>query len=124
MKHKKILIVDDEPIIVAEFSEWLESLDYQCVTALNVDEALATITEDNEITLVITDMRMPGKNGAELIYELKNNSEREFEYVVLSGHLDVDQGLQDIKGADLTLMRKPVETARLEKFLEDRDWCH
>ena len=122
MKHKKIMIIDDEPVIAEELSEFLESFDYPCAKALSVDEALGVIAGDPDITLIMTDMRMPGKDGAELIRELKGHSDRKFEYVMISGHLDADQDLHDIKGPDLTLMRKPVDVEELVNFLEQRDF--
>ena len=122
MNHKKILIVDDEPVIAEELSEFLESFDYPCATALSVDEALGKITSDGDITLIMTDMRMPGRDGADLIRELKAHSERSFEFVMISGHLDADQDLDDIKGPDLTLMRKPVDVEMLVNYLEERDF--
>ena len=122
MDHKKILIVDDEPVIAEELSEFLESFDYACSTALSVDEALGKISEDADITMILTDMRMPGRDGADLIRELKAHPERQFEFVMISGHLDADQDLDDIKGSDLTLMRKPVDVEALINHLEARDF--
>lgn len=122
MKHKKILIIDDEPVIAEELSEFLESFDYHCTTALSADAAIERIAKDSDITLIMTDMRMPGRDGAELIRELKSHPERKFEYVMISGHLDADQDLNDIKGTDLTLMRKPVNVEELVNYLEARDF--
>lgn len=122
MKHKKILIIDDEPVIAEELSEFLESFDYPCATALSADEAVERIAGDVDITLIMTDMRMPGRDGADLIRELKSHPERKFEYVMISGHLDADQDLHDIKGSDLTLMRKPVDVEQLIGFLESKDF--
>ena len=122
MNHKKILIIDDEPVIAEELSEFLESFDYECATALSVDEALVTIEAEPDITLIMTDMRMPGRDGADLIRELKARNDRRFEYVMISGHLDADQDLQDIQGADVTLMRKPVDVEQLVTFLESKNF--
>lgn len=122
MNHKKILIIDDETVIAEELSEFLSSFDYPCQTALSVDEAMGKIADDHEITLILTDMRMPGRDGADLIRELKAREDRRFEYVMISGHLDADQDLHDIKDSDVTLMRKPVDVEELINYLESRDF--
>ena len=120
MQHKRILIVDDETVITDELAEFLESFDYVCEKAYSADEAEEAIGANPDITLVMTDMRMPVRNGAELIKSLKSRPDRQFEYVMISGHLDADQNIEDIKGDELTLMRKPINIDALLEYLESR----
>lgn len=118
MEHKKILVVDDEQIIAEELAEFLDSFDYPCSAVNSVDSALAFIALDPDVTLVMTDMRMPGRDGAELLRELSAMSDRNFEYVVISGHLDAEQELRGLDAASITLMRKPINIEELLAFLE------
>ena len=122
MQHKKILMVDDEPIMLEEMSEFLESLDFDCVVASSVDEALQAIQDDSDITLVITDMRMPGKDGKVLLRALGELSPREFECLVISGHLDADSELSGTAKFPLTVMRKPVDIDEVVTFLNAREF--
>lgn len=124
MQHKRILIVDDETVIAEELAEFLESFDYVCATAFSVDEAEDAVESNPDITLIMTDMRMPGGNGAELITSLKSRPDRQFEYVMISGHLDADQSLEDIKGDDLILMRKPIDINALLAYLENLSFAN
>ncbi|MDB4299475.1 response regulator [bacterium] len=117
MDHRKILIVDDETMIAEELSEFLESFDFPCSAVNSVDSALALIANDSEITLVMTDMRMPGRDGADLLRELSALPGREFEYVVISGHLDAEKELKDLSSASITLMRKPINIDEMLTFL-------
>lgn len=71
MSKKNILIVDDEKNIVLSLSDFLES-DYNCYRAFNYDEAIA-VMEKNPVDVVISDVRMPGKTGFDLIRWLKEN---------------------------------------------------
>ena len=120
MEHSGILIVDDEVVIAEELSEFLTSFDYPCQTAISVDQALAAVDQDKSISMILTDMRMPGRDGSELIQILQNMPDREFEYVMISGHLDADEDLKHINVTDVTLMRKPIDIEALMTFLEDR----
>ena len=122
MKHQGILIVDDEVVIAEELSEFLESFDYVCQAAISVDQALELIEADTSITLILTDMRMPGRDGSELIQILQGMPDREFEYVMISGHLDADEDLKNINVKDVTLMRKPIDIEALIHFLEEREF--
>ena len=79
MKHSGILVVDDESVIAEELCEFLSSFDYTCQKALSVNEALALIETNLHITLILTDMRMPGRDGAELIQALQEMPGRQFE---------------------------------------------
>ena len=122
MKHSGILVVDDESVIAEELCEFLSSFDYTCQKALSVNEALALIETNLHITLILTDMRMPGRDGAELIQALQEMPGRKFEYLMISGHLDADEDLKHINNEGVTLMRKPIDIDALLLFLEEREF--
>ena len=122
MQHAGILIVDDESVIAEELCEFLSSFDYSCQKALSVDEALNIIEKDITLTLILTDMRMPGRDGAELIQILQNMPGRDFEYLMISGHLDADEDLKHISSDNVTLMRKPIDIEALLLFLGEREF--
>ena len=122
MQHSGILIVDDESVIAEELCEFLSSFDYSCQKALSVEEALNIIEKDITLTLILTDKRMPGRDGAELIQILQNIPGRDFEYLMISGHLDADEDLKHISSDNVTLMRKPIDIEALLLFLEEREF--
>jgi DNA-binding NtrC family response regulator len=122
MQHSGILIVDDESVIAEELCEFLSSCDYSCQKALSVEEALNIIEKDITLTLILTDMRMPGRDGAELIQILQSMPGRDFEYLMISGHLDADEDLKHISSDNVTLMRKPIDIDALLLFLEEREF--
>ncbi|MEO8036749.1 MAG: PAS domain S-box protein, partial [Acidobacteriota bacterium] len=63
-----ILVVDDEAAIVSMSKQTLEAFGYIALTAANGEEAMATyLRERGRIALVLTDMMMPGIDGATLI---------------------------------------------------------
>lgn len=119
VQHKKILLVDDEKVIVEELCELLLCSDFSTDVATSVDEALDMIEKDLSITLVITDMRMPGKSGADLIRALQSNTKRVFEYLIISGHLDAGEELDGLKMESVTLMRKPIDVGELLTYLDN-----
>lgn len=61
----RILVVDDEPAITRSVADLLE-LDYQVLTAHSAAEGLALL-ESNSVAVILTDQRMPGVSGAELL---------------------------------------------------------
>lgn len=68
-EKKRILVVEDEKNLCLLYQEELAKEGYEVVTANTAAEALALIKEQN-FDLVITDIRMPAKNGIELVSEI------------------------------------------------------
>lgn len=66
---EQILIVDDEEIVLNMFTAFL-SEKYLCETAVSCDEALARLA-GNSYALVISDVQMPGRNGVELLRDIR-----------------------------------------------------
>ena len=118
LDHKKVLLVDDEVVIGEELAELLTSMEFPTLAVTSVDEALDAIDADPDFTLILTDMRMPGKSGADLIRMLQAMSDRSFEYVIISGHLDAGQELTGIEANTVKLMRKPIDVGELLAYLD------
>ena len=118
LEHKKVLLVDDEVVIGEELAELLTSMEFPTMAVTSVDEALDAIDADPDFTLILTDMRMPGKSGADLIRMLQAMSDRSFEYVIISGHLDAGQELAGIEANTVKLMRKPIDVGELLAYLD------
>ena len=109
-KKEKILIVDDE-LPIREFLEINFNETYETDTAGSVKEAAGKI-ETSKYALVITDMKMPGESGLDLIKLIKEKSP-ETMVIVVSGYSSVEDAVGALKlGAD-DYFRKPLE---LDKF--------
>ena len=67
---KPILIVEDEAIMRESLRDWLTEGGYQVETAEDGEEALKTIAEQ-DFDIVILDLRLPGKDGIEVLREAK-----------------------------------------------------
>ena len=82
----KILIVDDEPLIVEEASEALTDEGYECLVANNVDEALVLVKNTKDIDIILTDLKMPKKTGSDLITAVKEEFDQQIKFIIMSGH--------------------------------------
>jgi DNA-binding response OmpR family regulator len=71
--EKKILLVDDEPVILETYSALLSEKGFSVVTASSGREALKTFS-GNSFDLVITDLAMPDGDGFKLLEEIKEIS--------------------------------------------------
>ena len=89
---KKILIVDDEPGILEMtkhiLEKYLVGFEVEACTALNVPAALAILEENGgRFDLIITDYRMPGQTGMDLVREVTRRWPA-IQMLISSGHVD------------------------------------
>ena len=69
--NTRILVVDDEPYVREILRRWLEAEGYECAQADNADDALNALHE-GDYHLLISDIRMPGMSGLELLVRLRS----------------------------------------------------
>lgn len=112
---KRILIVDDNPNMSSLLSEMLEVFDYDSVRASDGAEALSLLQEGN-ISMVITDMRMPNMSGLELLREVKSRYPA-LPVVLISGYSvnEVNSQTSDVKADGF--LGKPLMMSDIEKLL-------
>lgn len=65
----RVLVVDDDPSTLRTLARLLKLNGYECATASSADEARAVMSQDN-VTLVLSDVDMPGESGIELLESL------------------------------------------------------
>ncbi len=88
-----LLFVDDEPNVLSALRRIFVEENYEILTAASADEALQ-IMEREKVHLVISDHRMPGMTGAELLKEIKQKRPETIR-IMLTGYADI----QSIMGA-------------------------
>ena len=110
-KHN-VLFVDDEPEILAALKDCLDPYQdaWQMHFAESCDDALAVLDRET-IQVLITDLQMPGKDGAHLLAEARRRHP-ETARVIMSGFYDKDTALR-LVCATHQYLPKPCETERL-----------
>ena len=67
-----ILLVDDENIILEPMSEILEGYGYRVICADSGERAVRAVRQNNEIDIVVLDVLMPGMNGINALYRIRD----------------------------------------------------
>jgi DNA-binding NtrC family response regulator len=101
----RILVVDDSPATLEILYRNLESKGYVVHTAPGVFEAIQ-IAKRVELDLVITDMKMPGSSGQDLIRYVHDNL-KNTEVVVITGYPSVENVVQAMKNGAEEYLTKP-----------------
>jgi CheY-like chemotaxis protein len=108
MGHK-VLVVDDEDLVLEVTASMLEDLGCVVVTATCGEEALKTLSEDVSITILLTDINMPGMTGYELAERAKRSRPR-LRVLLLSG--------REPDGHGFPMIRKPFMQDDLRRMME------
>lgn len=107
----KILIVDNEPFIVEELTEFFTDSDIECVGCVSSTEAIELFHSDERIGVVLSDYRMPGINGIELIKLLNRTraDNRVFESILFTGDADKEDVIDALRAGISDYYQKPLD---------------
>ncbi|WP_162266919.1 response regulator transcription factor [Pseudomonas savastanoi] len=113
----KVLVVDDQPLIVEELCEFLESNGYACVRCHSGLEAIEHFSSDSAIGIVLCDLEMPGMNGIEMVEAMKmaGGKTHLFEAIMLTGQAEKKDVIKALRAGIADYYQKPVN---LEELLE------
>ncbi|WP_448117977.1 response regulator transcription factor [Pseudomonas serbica] len=111
----KVLVVDDQPQIVAELCEFLENSGYRCVACESSHQAIERFNQDTEIGLVLCDLHMPGLDGIQMVQELQQLSgkHRAFEAIMLTGQAGKQDVIKALRAGFADYYQKPIDLNEL-----------
>ena len=107
----RLLLVDDNPSGLAARTMVLSELGYEITTANNAESALA-LFETSPFPLMVTDYKMPGQNGVELIRAIRAVAPQT-RIVLVSGFVDAMGITEENSGADAVIMKSANEVSQL-----------
>ncbi len=108
---RQILIIDDDRNHLKVLKGLLEAEGFVIFTASDVDFALPVI-EQNDLALVITDLKMPGKSGMDLLV-LSRQRKPAVPVIIITGHGDIETAVAAIKSGAYDYITKPVDEHEL-----------
>jgi two-component system, cell cycle sensor histidine kinase and response regulator CckA len=113
--RERILLVEDDPMLARSARSLLEALGYQVTSAGGAGEALAVLArEAGRIDLVLTDVIMPGLNGAQL-RERVVAAHPGVRVVLMSGHTSDAVSQRGVLDGELDFLQKPFSMAALAR---------
>jgi response regulator NasT len=111
----RLLLVDDDRLILATLSDGLLSAGYEVVTAASAAEALAHVSKD-QFDLAVLDIRMPGMDGIELGRRLREHTSVPFVY--LSAYGDTELVRDATEHGALGYLLKPLDIPQIVPTIE------
>ena len=112
-----VLVVDDEPYILATLSNLLKTADYEVLTA-GSGEAAQQIFANQRIDIILSDQKMPRMNGIELLEWVRSHHPRTIR-LLMTGFAELENAVDAInRGQVFRYVFKPWKTEQLEDTLQ------
>ncbi len=115
-EEKTVLVVDDEPSILALVSEKLLSAGYVVLTASSGPEALDVIAGNRKIDLLLTDLIMPGMTGR-VLADAIHARDADMPVIFMSGYIDGPRSTE--LAQDVPFIQKPLDWKKLETLIRN-----
>ncbi len=107
-----IALIDDDPAVLDSLRMYLErqALKTSCFNA--PEDFLAAVDRSAQFDCVVSDVRMPGVSGLDLVRHLKTRGFTR-PIILITGHGDIDMAVSAIKIGAFDFIEKPFEESRL-----------
>jgi DNA-binding NtrC family response regulator len=115
MEPANVLVVDDEPHILAVLRDAMTSFGYRVTATTSGTEAL-DIVRSELFDAAITDIRMPDMSGLDLLREIKKHDDS-IEVIVMTGYPTINSAVEALKEGAYDYLSKPLILDELEQVM-------
>jgi PAS domain S-box-containing protein len=117
--ERRILVVDDDPIMLDLFLEIIWSMGHRGDTAANGHEALEKVKK-NDYDLVISDLKMPQMDGIQLFYEVQKLKPKMVEkYLFATGDVTYMNSHEFMLLSERPCLIKPINIDEMQRTIEN-----
>jgi signal transduction histidine kinase len=113
----KILVVDDEPVVRHVCQLSLASDDYDIFVTENGMRAMEKLRSEAEIAIVLTDLKMPGMSGMELLQAIKRDFAH-IEVIMMTGFATIENAVEAMKLGAHDFLLKPLKAEQIRLVVD------
>ncbi len=117
MSGNRVLLIDDEPELLAALSERMEARGLRVDTAQSGEEALEKI-QQREFDAIVLDLAMPGIDGIETLRRMRAINP-DVQVILLTGQATVRKSIEAMKLGAVDLLEKPADFKQLIDKIEE-----
>lgn len=115
--NKRILVVDDEKNIRMTLKHCLESEKYFIESAINGEEALSKIREEN-FDLVLLDIKMPGLSGMEVLRKIREMGSK-IDVIMMTAYGTIERAVEAMKLGAIDFISKPFTPEEIREIVKN-----
>ncbi|HEY6023507.1 MAG TPA: response regulator [Pseudolabrys sp.] len=108
----RIAVIDDDEAVLDSLRLYFSRQDIETSCFASAKEFLAAIDDGRRFDCIVSDVRMPGMSGLDLVHKLKDGGSIA-PVILITGHGDVDMAVAAIKVGAFDFIEKPFDEARL-----------
>ena len=113
-----IMLVDDEVSFVETLVKRLSTRNIETITAFSAEEGLEKLKKNQNLDVIVLDIKMPGMDGLEMLKKIKTESFRT-EVIMLTGHATIESGITGMKLGAFDFLTKPCDIEELVSKVEE-----
>ncbi|MBN1517818.1 sigma-54-dependent Fis family transcriptional regulator [Candidatus Sumerlaeota bacterium] len=114
--HRNILIVDDDPGQRSLLAALLERRGYHILMADNAQVALE-IFRSKPVHMIISDVRMPGMSGLDMLREIRDQSP-DVPVLMVTAYPEIRDAVNSIRDGAVNYLEKPIDLEELQRLIE------
>ena len=108
MKHNKLLVVDDEETVLSVLKNYLaRETSFDCKFASSAEEALQIFAQE-PVDVILTDLKMPGMSGLDLVNEIKERKP-DAAIIIMSGYGEMEDVIIALRHGVVDFFQKPFK---------------
>ena len=115
-KATRILFVDDDIVTGRVMQRNCDNAQFECKVFQNARKCLETFSADGA-DVVITDLRMPGMNGFDLLSQIRD-IDQDVPILVMTGYSSVENAVEAMKRGASDFIKKPFDFSELRLLME------
>ncbi len=113
---KRVLVVDDEQLILKIISDILTKEGYDVLVANNCEKA-ADLLKTTSFDVVLSDIKMPLKSGIDLLEEIKNKDPN-IPVILMTGFASLETAVEAVQNGAFDYLIKPLDYGKLKSVIE------
>ena len=117
MNKGKVLIIDDDAVGLETLAEGLEEQGYRSIPAAEAAQGLRLLAENADVAAVLTDLKMPGVDGIEVLRRIKGFDEN-IPVILITAYSSVETAIEAMKLGAFDYVMKPIDLRRLGVVLD------
>ena len=118
MKSPFVMLVDDEVSFVETLVKRLTTRNIETITAFSAEEGLEKLEMNQNLDVIVLDVKMPGMDGLEMLKKIKAGFYRS-EVIMLTGHATIESGITGMKLGAYDFLTKPCDIEELVNKIEE-----
>ncbi len=114
--RKRVLVVDDEQLILKIISDILTKEGYEVIVANNCEKAAEYLRSSN-FNVVLSDIKMPVKSGIDLLEEIKKKDPN-IPVILMTGFASLETAVEAVQNGAFDYLIKPLDYGKLKSVIE------